>query len=67
MNRKSKQVLSVTQQNKLQQLQLEIEALEKQIDTILKEQQQLIARRDSPIYLSDRFTKTGIKLADVEG
>ena len=67
MNRKSKQVLSITQQNKLQQLQSEIETLEKQIDIILKEQEQLNARDRSPIYLGDRFAKTGIRLADVEG
>ena len=67
MNRKSKQVLSITQQDKLQQLQLEIEALEKKIDTILKEQEQLTTFENSPIYLNDRFAKTGIRLADVEG
>ena len=65
MNRKSK--LSITQQDKLQQLQLEIEALEKKIDNILKEQVQLTARNNSPIYLNDRLSQKGIRLAhDVE-
>ena len=65
MNRKSK--LSITQQDKLQQLQLEIEALEKKIDKILKEQVQLTARNNSPIYLNDRLSQKGIRLAhDVE-
>ena len=67
MNQKFQPILSTTQQNKLLQLQLEIETLEKQIDNILQEQRQLATRGNSPIYLSNRFAKTGIRLADVEG
>lgn len=65
MNQKFQPILSTTQQNKLLQLQLEIETLEKQVDYILKSQ--LATRGNSPIYLSNRFAKTGIRLADVEG
>lgn len=63
MNRKHQQVLSTTQQNKLWQLQLEIEALEKHIDNILEEQVRSNPRGISPIYLRDRTANAGIKLA----
>ena len=66
MNKKFLSILSITQQNKLQQLQSEIEALKKQIDNILKVQAQLTTSSNSPIYLGDRFAKTGIRLTDVD-
>ena len=65
MNQKSQSILSTTQ-DKLHQLQSEIEILEMQIDHILKEQRELNTYSDSPIYISDRFAKTGIRLTDVD-
>jgi hypothetical protein len=65
---KPQPVFSTGQQSKFQQLQLEIAALEEQVENTLKEQ---LAQADnydlhSPIpliYVSDRFAKSGIRLA----
>ena len=64
MNQKSQQVLSQAQQDKLRQLRSEIDVLENQIENILQEQTQLVGSYNSPIYISDRFAQTGIRLAN---
>lgn len=72
MNQKFKQAWSTAQQDKLHQLQLEVAALEKQLENILAPAQ-LTDRysSQSPISIistSDRLTRTGIKLApDADG
>ncbi|MEL6930233.1 MAG: hypothetical protein AAFO95_16580 [Cyanobacteria bacterium J06600_6] len=62
---KSKQVFSVGQQTKFQQLQLEITALEKQVENALQKQSELTDFNSYPIhlnYVDDRIAKSGIKL-----
>ena len=67
---KSKPIFSQGQQSKFQQLQLEVTALEAQLDSVLKEDMQLDNYAHSAIplvYVSDRTAKTGIRLTqDVE-
>jgi len=61
---KSKQVFSVGQQTKFQQLQLEVAALEKQVENALKDHS-LTHRDYLPIhlnYVDDRVAKSGIRL-----
>ena len=63
----SKQVFSVGQQSKIQQLQLEVGALEEQLKNILNEPTKLTDSYNlhSPIpliYVNDQVAKTGIKL-----
>lgn len=64
---KSQPVFDPGQQSKFQQLQLEIKALEEQVENALKQQlEQADCNAHSPIpliYVSDRFAKSGIKLA----
>jgi hypothetical protein len=55
------------QQSKIQQLQLEVTALEEQVENVLKEQLKLTTQYDSHlpiplIYVDDRFAKSGIRL-----
>lgn len=62
---KSKQVFSNRQQSKFQQLQLEVAALEAQVEEALKEQFELTNFDSQPIpltYVNDRVAKSGIKL-----
>ena len=64
----SKQVFSMGQQSKFQQLQLEVIALEEQLKNFLNEQTPQIDTygSHSPIplvYVDDRVAKTGIRLA----
>ena len=66
MNQKQ-QVFSTGQQNKFQQLELEIAALEEQVENALKEQTQLTNNYNSPspiplIYVNDQISKTGVRL-----
>ena len=63
-----KQVFSIGQQSKLQQLQLEVAALEEQVEKALKEQLEISnnysSRSPIPlIYVNDQVAKSGIKLA----
>jgi hypothetical protein len=63
----SQPVFDPGQQSKIQQLQLEVTALEEQVENVLKEQLKLTSEYDShlPIpllYVDDRFAKSGIKL-----
>ena len=67
MNQKSQQAWSTVQQEKLRQLQLEVAALEKQLENLVT---RVPLTNDynlqSPIpliYVSDRTAKTGIRLA----
>ena len=67
MNQKSPQVFSTGQQSKFQQLELEVAALEKQVENALKEQKQLIHDYNSSssipvIYVNDQIAKTGVRL-----
>lgn len=62
-----KQIFSTRQQAKFQELQIEIAALEKQVENALKEQSLLgidnTANSAIPlIYVNDRVAKSGIKL-----
>ena len=62
---KSKQVFSSNQQSKFQQLQLEVAALEAQVEEALKQQFELTHLDSQPIplvYVDDRTAKSGIKL-----
>ena len=62
---KSKQVFSVRQQSKFQQLQLEVIALEKRVENALKEQLLTSLNTHLPIplkYVNDRLAKSGIRL-----
>lgn len=63
---KSKQIFSVGQQNRFQQLQLEVAALEEQVKNSLKEQADLTSlntHQPIPInYVNDRVAKSGIRL-----
>jgi hypothetical protein len=68
MNQTTQQVLSRGQQNKFQQLQEEVSALEQQVKKALVKQLEPVSERNAylPIPLvcvSDRIAKTGIKLA----
>jgi hypothetical protein len=60
-------VFDPEQQSKFQQLQLEIAALEAQVENVLKQQlEQADCNAHLPIpliYVSDRFAKSGIRLA----
>lgn len=63
----SQPVFEPGQQSKIQQLQLEVSALEEQVENVLKEQLKLTSDYDSHspiplIYVDDRFAKSGIKL-----
>jgi hypothetical protein len=65
---KSQPVFEPEQQSKFQQLQLEIAALEAQVENTLKEQLERASSYNSPspiplIYVSDRFAQSGIRLA----
>lgn len=65
---KSKQVFSTRQQTKFQQLQLEVAALEEQVQNALQEQLELTQCYDSQgsiplVHVNDRIARTGIKLA----
>lgn len=65
---KSQSVFEPGQQSKFQQLQLEIAALEKQVERALKQQLSQADNHDSHspiplIQVSDRFAKSGIRLA----
>ena len=67
MNQKSQQVFSTGQQSKFQQLELEIAALEEQVENALKEQTQLTNNYNSSspipvIYVNDQIAKTGVRL-----
>ena len=67
MNQKSPQVFSTGQQSKFQQLELEIAALEEQVENALKEQTQLTSDYNSPspvplIYVNDQISQTGVRL-----
>lgn len=61
---KSKQVFSVRQQNKFQQLQQEVAALQEQVENALKKQS--FANFDSQpiplVYVDERTARSGIKL-----
>ena len=62
---KFKQVFSVGQQSKFQQLQLEIAALEARVENALKDRLELTSFDSQPIpliYIDDRLAKSGIKL-----
>lgn len=62
---KPKQVFSIRQQSKFQQLQLEVAALEAQIEDALRKQFELTNFDAQPIplvYVDDRIAKSGIKL-----
>ena len=68
----SKQVFSMGQQSKFQQLQLEVIALEEQLQNVLNEQTPLTENYGSYspiplIYVNDQVAKTGIKLAHETG
>ena len=68
MNQISLSVLPTVQQSKLHQLQLEVKALEEQVQTALKYKMQLTEgySSQSPIllvYTRDRVDRTGIRLA----
>ena len=63
----TKQIFSTGQQAKFQELQIEIAALEKQVENALKEQSSLGIDRTSDsaiplIYVNDRVAKSGIRL-----
>ena len=66
---KSKQVFSTGQQAKFQELQIEIAALEKQVEKALKEQSLLVIDNTSDnsaiplIYVNEQVAKSGIRLA----
>ncbi|MEO1669574.1 MAG: hypothetical protein AAFR77_02130 [Cyanobacteria bacterium J06631_2] len=65
---KSKQVFSVGQQNKFQQLQLEVAALEEQVENVLREQLAIVNSQNSQppiplVYVNEQVAKSGIKLA----
>ena len=67
MNQKSPQVFSTGQQSKFQQLELEVAALEEQVENALKEQTQLTKNYNSPspiplIYVNNQISKTGVRL-----
>jgi|GEM_PF-5395084 len=63
---KSKQVFSVGQQNRFQQLQQEVAALEKRVENALKERLDLSSvstHQAIPLnYVNDRVAKSGIRL-----
>ena len=63
---KSKQVFSVGQQTKFQQLQLEVAALEQQVVDALQQQLQITSDRGQAaiplLYVDDRVAKSGIRL-----
>ena len=66
---KSKPVFSTRQQSQFQQLQLEVAALEKQLENILKEQWKLTNQLDSqvPVPLiqdNEQLASTGIRLTN---
>jgi hypothetical protein len=63
----SQPVFAPGQQSKIQQLQLEVAALEEQLENVLKEQLKLTSDYDAHlpiplIYVDDRFAKSGIRL-----
>ena len=62
---KSKQVFSVGQQTKFQQLQLEVAALEQQVVDALQQQLQITNDRGQAaiplLYVDDRVAKSGIR------
>ncbi|MEL6909701.1 MAG: hypothetical protein AAFR62_08265 [Cyanobacteria bacterium J06629_2] len=65
---KSKQVFSVGQQSKFQQLQLEVSALEQQLERVLREQIATANNSNSQppiplVYVNEQVAKSGIKLA----
>ncbi len=67
MNQKAQKVFSIGQQSKFQQLQLEVAALEEQVENLLKEQTTIINdyKSLSPIpliYANDQAAKTGVRL-----
>ncbi|MEM6614300.1 MAG: hypothetical protein AAF652_19035 [Cyanobacteria bacterium P01_C01_bin.72] len=63
---KSKQVFSIGQQSKFQQLQLEVAALEKQVENVLREQL-TIANSHNPqpsiplVYVNEQVAQSGNK------
>ena len=66
MNQKQ-QVFSIGQQSKFQQLELEVAALEEQVENALKEQTKLTNNYNSPspvplIYVNEQISKTGVRL-----
>lgn len=68
MNQKIERVFSLGQQSKFQKLQLEVAALEEQVENAMKEQMALVNdyKSLSPIplvYVNDQSAKTGVRLA----
>lgn len=68
MNQKAQQVFSLGQQSKFQKLQLEVAALEEQVENAMREQTALINdyKSLSPIplvYANENSAKTGVRLA----
>jgi len=64
---KSKQVFSLGQQSKFQQLQLEVAALEAQLENVLKEQLATTSSNNSQlpiplIYVNEQVAQSGIRL-----
>jgi hypothetical protein len=60
-------VFAPGQQSKIQQLHLEVTALEEQVENVLKEQLRLTSEHDTHlpiplIYVDDHFAKSGIRL-----
>lgn len=68
MQESQQPVFAPGQQSKIQQLQLEVTALEEQVENVLKEQLRLTSEYDDahlPIpltYVDDHFAKSGIRL-----
>lgn len=67
MNQNARKVFSIGQQSKFQELQLEVAALEEQVENFLKEQTTIINdyKSLSPIpliYVNDQAAKTGVRL-----
>lgn len=65
---KSKPVFSTRQQSQFQQLQLEVTALEEQVENIIKEQWTLTNKPDSQvpiplIQVNEQLASTGIRLS----
>ena len=65
---KSKPVFSTTQQSQFKQLQLEVAALEEQLEKIIKEQWELTNQPDSQvpiplIQVNEQLANTGIRLS----
>ena len=65
---KSKPVFSTRQQSQFQQLQLEVAALEEQVENIIKEQLELANQPDSQVLVpriqdNEQLASTGIRLS----